>query len=132
LATLIDGSEACVPPSDSQAIDMLQVSAPILNHAVVPTGWTLQILEQLAQRLLTDPAIVASQHPGVTRNRVRMLLPDYLKSQDEHVLRWLDAAHLLAPPVTPTEPFRHPRKICCATTTELIRRLVAMLYADSR
>ncbi len=150
LAALIDGPADGPSPDGQQYQERSFVHAPAapdtqsatrpvqstpapssLDSAAHAAGWTLPILQLVARILLTDEAINQAQHPGLTRNRIRPLLPDYLRKEADTLLHWLDAAHLLAPPVSQMEPFRHPRPLTCSTAEELVRRLMATPYPGS-
>lgn len=151
LASLINGADPTEKPlPDSNSFRMLdtgqdhdvhelsvaeQVAPPIdvdtLAHAhadAYAAGWTMPLLQEVATRLLEHSSTDEIQHPGVAPKRLRVLLPDHLKAQYIHVLRWFDAAHVLAPAVTSKDPFRHPRPIVCGTTAEFITRLLATSY----
>ena len=121
LATLID---------DRASISDIAPGGGYISHApdVVPHAagvWTPQERAAFAEQLLADSTIAAAQHPGVTRSRLRALLPEHRKAQAEELLQWLEAAHVLAPPSTPAAPFRHPRRLACTTATDLRERLAA-------
>ncbi len=73
--------------------------------------WSDADLAALVTCLTTDSTLTGGQHPGVTRGRLHHVLPEHLKSQARLVLLWLDAADLLAPPLKPEEPYRHPRAL---------------------
>ncbi len=122
LAALINGApvSATYPEANTNAATRAN------DMASSTTQWTSEVLALVGERLLNDAAIIAAQHPGVTRSRIRAVLPDHLKAQDEQLLHWLDAAEVLAPPITLNEPFRHPRRILCTTVRELVERLCAM------
>lgn len=91
-------------------------------------GWTMPLLYDVATQLLEQSNKDALQHPGVAPKRMRAVLPDHLKVQHLRVLHWFDAAHVLAPSVTTTDPFRHPRPIICDTVADLVARLLATPY----
>jgi hypothetical protein len=150
LAALIDGP-ADVPsdtserhqehisghPSTSSSMQSPTRPSPVpappspLDTAAHAAGWTLPILHSVARHLFTNEAINEAQHPGLTRNRIRPLLPDHLRKEADTLLHWLDAAQLLAPPVSQMETFRHPRPLTCKTTEDLVRRLAATPYPRS-
>lgn len=123
LAALIDGAPALSPATVGRK-DGDNVTKVLTS----PRHWTLLELAAVSEQLLTDPAIVYSQHPGVTRSRIRAILPEHRKAEAEQILHWLDTAQILAPPITPEAPFRHPRTIACATAAELADRLAAVPY----
>jgi hypothetical protein len=114
-------SQQSATPADVDELAIVRADA----YAV---GWTLRLLQDVATRLLECSNKGEMQHPGVAPKRVRAILPDHLKVQYMLVLRWLDAAHVLAPPVAVTDPFRHPRLITCSIAAELVARLVATPY----
>jgi hypothetical protein len=126
LATLIDGvpEAAPAPVGHNNAGDVNEVITSL-------THWTPSELAAFSEQLLTDPAIVYAQHPGVTRSRIRAILPNHRKAQAEQVLHWLDVAQVLARAITQDAPFRHPRPIACATAADLADRLAAVPYPAS-
>lgn len=116
-------AEQVAPPIDVDALANAHADA-------YAAGWTMPLLQEVATRLLEQSSTDEIQHPGVAPKRLRVLLPDHLKAQYIHVLRWFDAAHVLAPAVTPKDPFRHPRPIVCSTVAECIARLLATPYPE--
>jgi hypothetical protein len=120
LAALIDDQETL---TDASTVGRHAPLAAGVAH--FPGAWTPQERGAFAERLLADTSIGAAQHPGVTRSRVRAMLPDHRKAQDEQMLQWFDAAQVLAPSITPDAPFRHPRRLTCTTPTDLLARLAA-------
>ena len=121
LAVLIDDhpSSSDIAPGNSH----ISYALDVVPHAA--GVWTSQERAAFAERLLIDPTIATAQHPGITRSRLRALLPEHRKAQAEELLQWLDAAHVLAPPITPDAPFRHPRRLTCTTAADLRARLAA-------
>ncbi len=118
LAALIDGDD---PP----AMDDME-HAPNTRAALADTScWTVHERTALVDRLLHDASIGTTQHPGITRSRLRTLLPEHRKAQVDAVLQWLEAARVLAPPITPASPFRHPRRLASTTAAELLGNLNA-------
>jgi len=91
-------------------------------------GWTMPLLYDVATQLLKQSSTDTLQHPGVASKRLRAALPAHLKAQHLRVLHWFEAAHVLAPAVTATDPFRHPRPLVCSTAADLVARLVATPY----
>jgi hypothetical protein len=114
-------SQQSVTPADVDELAVVRADA----YAV---GWTLPLLQEVVTRLLECSNKGEMQHPGVAPKRVRAILPDHLKVQYMLVLRWLDAANVLGPPVALTDPFRHPRVITCSIAAEVVARLVATPY----
>jgi hypothetical protein len=118
LATLLDGD-------DRPAMNDME---PVLDTSTAPSGtpcWTTHERTALVDRLLHDARIGNTQHPGITRSRLRTLLPEHRKAQVDAVLQWLEAAQVLAPPITPASPFRHPRRLASTTVPELLGNLNA-------
>ncbi len=118
LAALIDGDDPPTPGGTRRAPDI----------SAVPAGtpsWTAHERTALVDRLLHDASIDNTQHPGITRSRLRTLLPEHRKAQVDAVLQWLEAARVLAPPITPASPFRHPRRLASTTAAELLGNLNA-------
>lgn len=153
LASLIDGvvsTEDVVPAEysfdmpnatqddlGSRLLVMTPVAPPVNSDELADVradayaaGWTMPLLQEVAMRLLEQSSMDGMQHPGVAPKRLRIILPEHLKAQYLHVLRWFDAAHVLAPAVMPTEPFRHPRPLVCSTVDELIMRLLVAPYPE--
>jgi hypothetical protein len=118
LAALIDGDDLSVMHDMEHAPDT----------RTAPAGtpyWTVHERTVLVDRLLHDASIGNTQHPGVTRSRLRTLLPEHRKAHVDAVLQWLEAAQVLAPPITPALPFRHPRRLICTTPEKLLCKLNA-------
>jgi len=117
LAALIDGAavHAIAVPEHASLGTAARASAAL--------DWTPPERAAFIEQLLIDPAITDAQHPGVTRSRVRALLPDHRKTQIDAVLKWLDAASVLAPPLMPAAPFRHPRRLRHTDAAALAERL---------
>ena len=118
LAALIDGDDPPAPGETQHA----------LSTRAAPVGapcWTAHERTALVDRLLHDAHIGTTQHPGITRSRLRTLLPDHHKAHVDAVLQWFEAAHVLAPPITPTLPLRHPRRLVSTTAADLLRQLDA-------
>jgi hypothetical protein len=137
LAALIDGQTSALALSTVPSTASSPPSSPSLQSAPPPSpldaaaqaaGWTLPVLENIARCLVTDLTIVDAQYPGLTRNRVRPLLPENVRSEADPLLRWLDAAHVLAPPASAAEPYRHPRRLLVTGLDDLVQRLVATPY----
>lgn len=137
LAALIDGQTSASavstmpsPPSSILSSPSLQPAPPSspLDPAAQAAGWTLPILESIARCLLVEPTIVDADYPGLTRNRVRPLLPADVHNEADALLHWLDAAQLLARPASAAEPYRHPRPLLVTKSDDIVQRLVTTPY----
>lgn len=77
----------------------------------------------LVDRLLSDPAVVAANPPGITRRRLAALLPPAGRAYAGALMGWLDAAGLLAEPRDETLRWREPRALTVADPEEIAARL---------
>jgi hypothetical protein len=65
-------------------------------------------------RLLSDPVITDPPAPGITKKRIRAMLPPNTPTADAvamALLMWFDAAAIIAPTV-PERRWRDPRPFC--------------------
>jgi len=139
LAALIDGQANTLVtssvPSPSSSVTLSRSLLPTsssspLDSIAQAAGWTLPILENVARRLLAESTIVNADYPGLTRNRVRPLLPADVHTEADFLLRWLDAAQLLAPPPRVVEPYRYPRPLVVTSGDEMVQRLITTPYPN--
>src|SRR4051794_5506529 len=89
---------------------------PMMRGADVHRLWT---------RVLAEPAIVAGPFPGLTPSRLRPLLEPGHRVLGPELLRWFDQAGLVEAPLSPAEPFRHPRALRTTDMETIVTRLCA-------
>ena len=102
---------------DVPAAEVLPVEdagAPVPLHPVWPRGphdVDSAGIQALFARIAASPAITAGAKPGLTRNRLRALLPPEQRSLANQLYVWFDAAGLLADPSRPDLRWREPRAL---------------------
>ena len=82
-------------------------------------------LAALLRACRNHPAIIAAAPPGITRRRIAPLLPIAQRGAALDLVRWLDAADLLAPVATDALRLREPRMLCDLDEAVICARLHA-------
>jgi hypothetical protein len=91
----------------------------------LPDGLGAADLHAYVEQICSTVAHRSDPFPGLTTGRLRQLLAPAHKPLAPLLLVWCDRAGVLAPPVSATEPFRHPRALLQPTPQGLAARLRA-------